>query len=223
MNAEPSSLEVAAPVGTIVIIANPGVQAVRLPWAQMIRPGGIPHELAPAVSMLNLPLPGAEFVVGCRISPPLARRHPRQVVIRCGAAIDEDCAILHRVTLGERDIHDKKPCHNHPQLGARVVVAGGAAIVVGVRVRDVVSSNAVVVRDTDAADDVAGVPARSARKAGNERHLKFKSVGYAINGSDSNASHLRVVDKAEGGCAPLDRDLACDLAVSAPVGQAAVL
>ena len=101
------------------------------------------------------------------------------------------------------------------------MVAGGAAIVVGVRVRDVVSSNAVVVRDIDAAGDVVGVSARSAMTAGTERHLNFKSVGYAINGSDSDVSHLRVVDKAEGSCAPLGRDLAFDLAVSAPVGQAA--
>lgn len=154
-----------APAVTKLIIANPGVQAVLLLRAQLALQAVGRQRLARAVSLLNLRMTGAEFVVGCRVAPGLKLPHPQGIVIGRGAAIGEDCTILHRVTLGERYGDGADPEHEYPHLGARVVVGAGAAILGGVRVGDdaVIGANAVVVRDVDAADVMVGVPARSTR------------------------------------------------------------
>jgi serine O-acetyltransferase len=124
-------------------------------------------QLARAVSLLNLRLTGAEFVVGCRVGPGLVVRHPHGVVVGRGTVIGEDCTILQRVTLGERYGDGADLSHVYPRLGARVVVGAGAAILGGVRVGDdaVVGANAVVLQDVEAADVVVGVPARSTKVA----------------------------------------------------------
>lgn len=153
---------------TRLIVANPGVQAVFLLRAQMALQAAGRRRLARAVSILNLRVTGAEFVIGCRVGPGLMLQHPQGIVIGGGAAIGEDCTILHQVTLGERYGDDTDARHEYPHLGARVVVGAGAVILGGVWVGDdaVVGANAVVVRDVDAADVVVGVPARSSRTVG---------------------------------------------------------
>jgi serine O-acetyltransferase len=155
----------AAWVALKLIAANPGVQAVLLLRSQIALQDANHRRLARAVSSFNLRLTGAEFVVGCKVGPGLVLRHPQGVVIGQGAAVGENCTLLHGVTLGERHGDGSGPLHEYPRLGARVVVGAGAAILGGITVGDdaVVGANAVVLRDVDVADVVVGVPAVSVR------------------------------------------------------------
>ncbi len=181
MNVDPSSTlrrdlarsvgtrrRLSAPAATKPIVSNPGVQAVLLLRAQMGIQAAGRHGLGPLGVAPSRRMTGAHPVVSCRAGPGLVLRHPQGVVIGRGAAIREDCTIPQRVTLGERYGDGADPKHEYPHLGARVVVGLGAAILGAVRVGDdaAVGANAVVVCGVDAADVVAGVPARSMRKAG---------------------------------------------------------
>jgi serine O-acetyltransferase len=152
-----------ASVATRLVAGNPGVQAVLLLRTQMaLEDAGRPR-LARVVSMINLRMTGAEFVVGCRVGPGLVLRHPLGVVVGEGAVVGDDCTLLHGVTLGERYGDGSDSGHKYPQLGSRVVVGAGAAILGGVRVGDdaVIGANAVVLADVLATDVVVGAPARS--------------------------------------------------------------
>jgi serine O-acetyltransferase len=148
---------------TKLVIANPGVQAALLYRIQVAVQATGRHGLARAVSLLNLRLTGAEFVVGCRIGPGLVMRHPQGIVIGNGAIVGRDCTLLHRVTLGERYGDGSDVSHAYPTLGDRVVVGAGAAILGRVHIGDdvAIGANAVVLRDVASNDVSVGVPAHS--------------------------------------------------------------
>lgn len=154
-------------VTTRLILANPGIQAVLLLRAQAALQADGHHRLARAVSLFNLRLTGAEFVVGCWIGPGLVLPHPQGIVIGGGSVVGENCTILHRVTLGERYGDGADSEHKYPRLAGRVVIGAGAAILGGVMVGNgaVIGANAVVLHDVEAADVVVGVPARSTKAA----------------------------------------------------------
>lgn len=149
-----------------LVVVNPGLQAALLLRTQMELQTTGHVRSARAVSLLNLRLTGAEFLVGCRIGPGIVMRHPQGIVVGSGAIVGEDCTILHRVTLGERFGQRFHAAHAYPRVGAGVVIGAGAAILGGVNVGDdaVVGANAVVLHDVNVADVVVGVPARPVRR-----------------------------------------------------------
>jgi serine O-acetyltransferase len=149
-----------------IVVGQPGGQAAFLLRVQMACQAKRRWRLARAVSLLNLRMTGAEFVVGCRVGPGLVMRHPQGIVVGGGAVVGVDCTILHRVTIGERYGDGSSLAHPYPTLGNRVVVGAGAAILGDVRVGDeaVIGANAVVLHNVVANDVFVGVPARSARQ-----------------------------------------------------------
>jgi serine O-acetyltransferase len=157
-----------------IVVGQPGGQAAFLLRVQMACQARSRWRLARAVSLLNLRMTGAEFVVGCLVGPGLVMRHPQGIVVGGGATIGADCTILHRVTIGERYGDGSSLEHPYPTLGDRVVVGAGAAILGGVRIGDyaLIGANAVVLTDVAANDVFVGVPARSTRRAGLEASLE---------------------------------------------------
>jgi serine O-acetyltransferase len=152
-----------------LILVWPGVQTVLLLRTQLALEASGHLAAARLISMLNLRLTGAEFLVGCKVGPGLVTRHPQGIVIGSGSVIGENCTILHRVTLGERYGDGSDPIHAYPTVGNGVVIGVGAALLGGIRVGDgaVVGANAVVVHDVAAGDVVTGIPAKAASpKAG---------------------------------------------------------
>jgi len=169
-----------------IIVGQPGAQAALLLRVQMALQAKERTGLAHAVSLLNLRMTGAEFLVGCRIGQGLVMRHPQGIVVGHGAVVGEDCTILQGVTLGQRHLDGSDPEDGYPTLGARVVVGAGAAILGTVIVGDdaIIGANAVVLQDVDSHDVVVGVPARSARP---ER--KALPVREPLNSPDSSVEH----------------------------------
>src|SRR5262245_3077600 len=87
---------------TLMVLANPGLQAALLLRVQMHLQASGQHRLAQLVSLINLRLTGAEFVPGCRVGSGLVARHPQGIVIGGGSVIGDDATLLQHVTLGER-------------------------------------------------------------------------------------------------------------------------
>jgi hypothetical protein len=156
-----------ASTATKFIVANPGAQAVLLlvPRRPFRVPATTDSHPAWRCSISERRVRNSWSTVGLVLNGWCGIR--KWVVIGRGAAIRENCTLLHRVTLGERFGDGTDAGRVYPHLGARVVVCAGAVIVGGVRVGDdaVIGANAVVLRDVAAADVVVGVPARSTKKA----------------------------------------------------------
>jgi len=154
---------VPAAVATMLVLANPGLQAVLLLRVQLELQRRGQRRLAQFVSLMNLRLTGAEFVPGCEIGVGFVTRHPQGIVIGSGARVGDDCTFLHHVTLGERYGDGSDPGHEYPRVGARVVIGAGAVALGGVQIGDdaAVGANAVVTKDVPAGHVAVGIPAKA--------------------------------------------------------------
>ena len=147
----------------ILLLTHPGAQAIGLLRLQQACLARGERRFARLISLVNLRLTGAEFVPGCRVGPGLVMRHPQGIVLGAGVRIGSDCTILQHVTMGERNADGETGDHRYPVLGNEVVGGAGAVLLGGVRIGDraVIGANAVVTKDVDADDVVAGAPAIS--------------------------------------------------------------
>ncbi len=155
----------------VLLLTYPGAQAASLMRAQLACQARGRFTLARLISVANLRLTGAEFVPGCWVGPGLVMRHPQGIVVGAGVKIGTDCTILQHVTLGERHADGKPGDHGYPVLGDGVVVGAGAVVLGGLHVGDraVIGANAVVTRDVENEDVVAGAPAKSVKKESTSR------------------------------------------------------
>lgn len=98
---------------------------------------------------------GAEIDLSCQIGGGLLIPHPNGIVIHPGSTIGVNCMIFQQVTLaGIVEIG------YHVDIGAGAKIMGPLTIQNHVRI----GANAVVTKDVEEGDTVAGVPARSIHK-----------------------------------------------------------
>ncbi|MHC1735921.1 MAG: serine O-acetyltransferase EpsC [Erysipelotrichaceae bacterium] len=102
---------------------------------------------------------GIEIHPGATIGRRLFIDHGFGTVIGETSIIGDDCLIYHNVTLGGTTLDEVK---RHPTLGNNVTVGAGAQILGPIRLGDYsrVGANAVVVREVEDFQTVAGIPAR---------------------------------------------------------------
>lgn len=104
-----------------------------------------------------------EIHPGAKIGKRLVIDHGSGVVIGETAVIGDDVLIHHGVTLGAKTT-DKGD--RHPKLGNNIIVGAGAQIIGNIKIADnaVIGASAVVVRDVNESEVVAGIPAKVIRK-----------------------------------------------------------
>jgi len=99
---------------------------------------------------------GAEIDLSCQIGGGLLIPHPNGIVIHPGSTIGANCMIFQQVTLA-----------GIVELGYHVDIGAGAKIIGPLTIQNHVriGANAVVTKDVEEGDTVAGVPAKSIRKS----------------------------------------------------------
>ena len=147
------------------ILAEPGLQFVLLARIQMAAERRKRIGLARLVHLVNLRFTGGEFGHGCSVGPGLVTKHPLGVLVGGGTTLGADCTVLHNVTFGELRLEEVGP-RKYPQIGDRVMIGNGAAVLGGVQVGDgaQIGAGAVVIHDLEAGETAVGVPARPIRK-----------------------------------------------------------
>lgn len=146
------------------IVSEPGLTAVGLLRLQLHLDGRGHQIAARIVHLFNLRVTGLEVGHGAIVGSGLVTKHPLGVVIGSNSRIGENCVLLGKVTLGEKNVRVHE--HHCPTLGDGVVVGTGATILGDVIVaRDTtIAAHAVVTVDVvEAGTTVAGVPARPLR------------------------------------------------------------
>jgi len=99
---------------------------------------------------------GAEIDLSCQIGGGLLIPHPNGIVIHPDSTIGANCIIFQQVTLA-----------GIVELGYHVDIGAGAKIIGPLTIQNHVriGANAVVTKDVEEGDTVAGVPAKSIRKS----------------------------------------------------------
>jgi serine O-acetyltransferase len=159
----------AARTNVEVFLTSPGVHAL---WWHRIA-----HTLwtwdkfliARVISHISRSLTGIEIHPGATIGRRVVIDHGMGVVIGETAIVGDDCLIYHGVTLGGKDAtaRDHVAGRRHPQLGDRVAVGTGAAILGPVTVGDdaVIGALSVVLDDVPAGALAVGIPAKVKKRS----------------------------------------------------------
>jgi len=113
---------------------------------------------------------GISISPDCRIGPGLYIGHFGGIVLHTDVVMGKDCNLSQGVTLG---LGKKNGHWGVPTLGDRVYIAPGAKLVGPIHLGDgtVVGANAVVTKDTEENDVVAGVPARVIGHQGSAEYI----------------------------------------------------
>lgn len=163
----------AARSGLEILLVSPGVHA--LFWHRAA------HRLwlwkwfllARIVAHLSRGLTGIEIHPGAQIGRRVVIDHGMGVVIGETAIIGDDCLLFHAVTLGGKAPSRRELVlgRRHPQLGNRVTVGTGAAILGPVTVGDdaTIGAKAVVISDVPAQSLAVGIPATVKKKKASKR------------------------------------------------------
>lgn len=116
------------------------------------------------ISHLSRFITGIEIHPGATIGRRVVIDHGMGVVIGETAIVGDDCLIYHGVTLGGKTptSRDHVQGRRHPQLGNRVSVGTGAAILGSVTIGDdaVIGALSVVLDDVPAGALAVGIPAK---------------------------------------------------------------
>lgn len=156
-----------------VVLTSPGVHAL---WWHRVA-----HRLwswnwllvARIISHLSRWLTGIEIHPGATIGRRVVIDHGMGVVIGETAIIGDDCLLFHAVTLGGKSASRRGLVsgRRHPQLGNRVTVGTGAAILGPVTIGDdaTIGAKAVVLSDVPAKALAVGIPATVKKKKASRR------------------------------------------------------
>jgi serine O-acetyltransferase len=147
-----------------VFLTSPGLHA--LWWYRVAHGLWSWGWLLPArlVSNLARTLTGVEIHPGARIGRRVVIDHGMGVVIGETAVVGDDCLIYHGVTLGGKTAtsRDESVGARHPQVGNRVAIGAGAAILGPVTIGDdaVIGALSVVLDNIPAGALAVGIPAK---------------------------------------------------------------
>lgn len=156
-----------------VFFASPGVHA--LFWHRIAHRlwGYHWYLVARIVSHLSRWLTGIEIHPGAQIGRRVVIDHGMGVVIGETAIIGDDCLLFHAVTLGGKSPSRRELVlgRRHPQLGNRVTVGTGAAILGPVTIGDdaTIGAKAVVLSDVPSGSLAVGIPATVKKKKASKR------------------------------------------------------
>jgi serine O-acetyltransferase len=121
------------------------------------------------ISHLSRFITGIEVHPGATIGRRVVIDHGMAVVIGETAIVGDDCLIYHGVTLGGKTptSRDQAVGRRHPQLGDRVSVGAGAAILGSVTIGDdaIIGALSVVLEDVPAGALAVGIPAKVKKRS----------------------------------------------------------
>lgn len=121
------------------------------------------------ISHLSRFITGIEIHPGATIGRRVVIDHGMGVVIGETAMVGDDCLIYHGVTLGGKTptSRDRAVGRRHPQLGNRVSVGTGAAILGSVTIGDdaIIGALSVVLEDVPAGALAVGIPAKVKKRS----------------------------------------------------------
>jgi serine O-acetyltransferase len=121
------------------------------------------------ISHLSRFITGIEIHPGATIGRRVVIDHGMGVVIGETAVVGDDCLIYHGVTLGGKTptSRDHAVGRRHPQLGNRVSVGTGAAILGSVTIGDdaIIGALSVVLEDVPAGALAVGIPAKVKKRS----------------------------------------------------------
>ena len=103
---------------------------------------------------------GADIQLNCKIGGGLSIPHPNGIVIHPAAEIGVNCLIHQQVTIGTKRHGGLPKIKGHVDIGAGAKILGDITL----HEHCLVGANAVVTRDVQSHDVVAGIPARVVKK-----------------------------------------------------------
>lgn len=103
---------------------------------------------------------GADIPLNCKIGGGLSIPHPNGIVIHPAAEIGINCLIHQQVTIGTKRDGKLPTIKGHVDIGAGAKILGGITL----HEHALVGANAVVTRDVQSYEVVAGIPAKVVKK-----------------------------------------------------------
>jgi serine O-acetyltransferase len=109
---------------------------------------------------------GADIPLNCKIGGGLSIPHPNGIVIHPAAEIGVNCLIHQQVTIGT------KRSGGNPLIKGHVDIGAGAKILGEITIHEhaIVGANAVVTKDVQSYEVVAGIPAKVVKRIQSDLH-----------------------------------------------------